>query len=356
MNRFLQVMLLYQVNVGVIEIVIFLVAGLVLGFFIHFFLVSRRTMSIKLPKPPPIHDTTFHQIDEWRLKYQEEMEVQEKIQMQLRRQLDEARENEELLNIEIEELHKEIAQLRNQPTPEPVQQPVAHVTSQEMQSEEYLHRLQKAQENLTEQNLNIARLLDQIELLKQTEFRHIDTMKAKEELEARLNEAQKLLGEKDDRILQLQQQLMLAGEMEERLQKAYEEFNALRDTLSKVETMTQPQNRQFEFDELQQNHQKLVREFDEAKQKQMELLEENQRMSRLLTDTEEKLRESNFQRQQLQKKIGFLEELNHELQRMSEHNKKLESQLRRMSEIETMLARVAGKTPGQEGGSKEVPE
>jgi DNA repair exonuclease SbcCD ATPase subunit len=355
MNHVLQVILLYQVNVGVTEIVVFLVAGLVLGFFIHFFVVSQRTMSIKLPKPPPVHDARFHQLDEWRLKYQEEMEVQEKIQMQLRRQIDEARENEELLTIEIEELHKEIDHLRDQPPPEPVQQPTTHVTSQEIQSEEYLHRLQKAQENLIEQNQNIARLLDQIELLKQTEFRHIDTMKAKEELEARLNEAHKLLGEKDGRILQLQQQLMLASEMEERLQKAYEEFNALRDTLSKVETMTQPQNRQFEFDELQQNHLKLAREFDEAKQKQMSLLEENQRMSRLLTDTEEKLRESNFQRQQLQKKIGFLEELNHELQRMSEHNKKLESQLRRMSEIETMLARVAGKKPGNEE-NKDIPE
>jgi Small-conductance mechanosensitive channel len=358
MKPFLQVILLYQVNVGVIEIVIFLMAGLVLGFFIHFFLVSRRTMSIKLPKPPPIHDSSLRQIDEWRLKYQEEMEVQEKIQMQLRRQIDEARENEELLSIEIEELHKEIDKLRNQPPPEPepAPAPVPHVTSQEMQSEEYLQRLQKAQESLTEQNQNIARLLDQIELLKQTEFRHIDTMKAKEELESKLSEAEKLLSEKDNRILQLQQQLMLAGEMEERLQKAYEEFNALRETLSKLETMTQPQNRQFEFDELQQSHQKLVREFDESKQKQMELLEENQRLSRLLTDTEEKLRESNFQRQQLQKKIGFLEDLNHELQRMSEHNKKLESQLRRMSEIETMLARVSGKTPGQQGGSKEIPE
>src|ERR1700754_2154997 len=115
MTHVLQVILLYQVNVGVTEIVVFLVAGLVLGFFIHFFLVSRNTISLKLPKTPPIYDTSFHQVDEWRLKYQEEMEVQDKIQMQLRRQVDEARENEELLNIEIEELHKEIDHLRDQP-------------------------------------------------------------------------------------------------------------------------------------------------------------------------------------------------------------------------------------------------
>jgi len=66
-----------------------------------------------------------------------------------------------------------------------------------------------------------------------------------------------------------------------------------------------------------------------------------------LGDTEDKLRESNFQRQQLLKKITFLEELNRDLQQISEHNKKLENQLKRMSEIETMLARVQGKKPGK---------
>ena len=61
---------------------------------------------------------------------------------------------------------------------------------------------------------------------------------------------------------------------------------------------------------------------------------------RILGDTEDKLRESNFQRQQLQKKTAFLEELNKDLQEVSEHNKKLESQLRRISEMESLLAKV----------------
>jgi chromosome segregation ATPase len=153
---------------------------------------------------------------------------------------------------------------------------------------------------------------------------------------------------KDARILELEQQQLLSNEMEERLQKAYEEFNALREKLLKVENLSNPPSRQFELEELQQNHFKLIREFDEYKQKHLDLLEENQRLSRLLADTEEKLRESNFQRQQLQKKITFLEELNRDLQQISEHNKKLENQLRRMSEIEVMLARVQGKGSGKD--------
>ena len=107
--------------------------------------------------------------------------------------------------------------------------------------------------------------------------------------------------------------------------------------------MAKPQNRQFEYDELQQNYVKLTKEFDDLKQKQQTILEENQRLSRLLTDAEDKLRESNFQRQQLNKKVTFLEELNRDMLQITEQNKKLENQLKRMSEIESLLARVSGK-------------
>jgi chromosome segregation ATPase len=249
----------------------------------------------------------------------------------------------------VEELHKELKR-RHDPPPAAIKS----AASQEEQSEEYLVRLQRTQEGLTEQNQQITLLLDQIELLKQTEFKHIDTIKANEELNARMNEILTVLADKDARILELEQQQLLSVEMEERLQNAYEEFNAIREKLSKVENLSNPPSRQYEFEELQQTHFKLIREFDEYKQKHLGLLEENQRLSRLLADTEEKLRESNFQRQQLQKKIAFLEELNRDLQQLSEHNKKLENQLRRMSEIEVMLARVQGKTP--DAGGNEQPE
>ena len=70
-------------------------------------------MSLKLPEPEPfiLADTAFHDSEEWRLKYYEDMELQEKEQMQLRRELDEVRDNEQLLTIEVEELHKELKYL-----------------------------------------------------------------------------------------------------------------------------------------------------------------------------------------------------------------------------------------------------
>ena len=73
----LLVLLGYQMYVGVMEIIVFLLGGVALGFFIHFFLVSRRTMTINIPRPEPpiIADAAFQNTDEWRVKYYEEMEV-----------------------------------------------------------------------------------------------------------------------------------------------------------------------------------------------------------------------------------------------------------------------------------------
>ncbi|MGH2552754.1 MAG: hypothetical protein ACRDEB_03500, partial [Chitinophagaceae bacterium] len=56
-----------------------------------------------------------------------------------------------------------------------------------------------------------------------------------------------------------------------------------------------------------------------------------------MAETEEKLVESNFQRQQLQKKVTYLEELNRDIQVMADAQKKLEGQLKRIGELESML-------------------
>jgi uncharacterized protein YlxW (UPF0749 family) len=56
-----------------------------------------------------------------------------------------------------------------------------------------------------------------------------------------------------------------------------------------------------------------------------------------MVEMEDKLREANHQRQQLQKKISYLEELNNDLHMVADANKKLEGQLKRMGELESML-------------------
>jgi hypothetical protein len=60
-----------------------------------------------------------------------------------------------------------------------------------------------------------------------------------------------------------------------------------------------------------------------------------------LSKVEDKLSESNQQRQQLQKKVAYLEELNNDLHQMTDANKKLEGQIKRLGELESKLNIVA---------------
>lgn len=338
----------YQMYVGVIEIVVFLLGAVVLGFFIHFFISSRRSMSMTSAtlEPSVLAETAIADNDEWRIKYYEETETKQQLITKLQQEVEELRENEELMNIEVEELRKEIKRLEEQgPTP------VAPTLTEPVVSkpDNYLAQLKSAQESLLEHNQYISRLADQIERLKVAEEEFAETTAANAELKLQVIELQGKLAEKENEIRENQQQQLLAKEMEDRLAKTYDEFNVMREKLQRLEQyLSQPKNREFEYEELQQNYVNLSKDFDDIKEKYHSLLEENQRVSRLIADTEDKLRESNFQRQQLLKKINFLEELNTDLQQISEQNKKLENQLKRMSEIELLLARVAaGKTTGE---------
>jgi hypothetical protein len=329
MNTFL---IILGLQITLAEIIIFQVGAIVLGFATHFFITSKK--NIKVAEQPDVN--AISEADEWRLKYYEELDMQEKRQDKMKKEIAEARENEEALENELMEMRAEARRLLQEHANRPAEIPTM----------DYLDQLRQAQNNLFEHNNSISRLLEQINMLKEAEQKHLDTLKVNDSLNAQLRELRKTLTDKEAEIKQIRQQHSLSKEMHDRLDKAYGEFNYLQEKIQKVEThLVHPQNRNFEFDELQQGYFKLTKEFDELKLKYLSMMEENQRLTRLLADAEDKLREANFKRQQLMKKVGFLEELNNDLQQVAEHNKKLENQLRRIGEIEAMLARVSGQKP-----------
>src|SRR5579862_2405457 len=92
-----------QLTVGLPEIIVFLLVALILGFCIHFFWTSKKNIRIEDASAEGISEN-----DNWKLKYYNDMDMQERAQQQLRERLAEARENEQILNIEVEELKKEI--------------------------------------------------------------------------------------------------------------------------------------------------------------------------------------------------------------------------------------------------------
>lgn len=319
-----------QFTVRLPEIIIFLLGALVLGFTVHYFWSARK--SIKIDQSSIAAQDGISENDNWKLKYYNDMDMQEKALEQLRERLAEAQENEQILSIELEELQKQGKNVAAKPLDE-LKQPIS--------ADDYLSQLKSAQENLFQHNQHINRLLGQIQLLKESERKLMELQKANGQLHEQIAELRKLIANKDAEINHIRQQQRLTDEINERMDKAYAEFNVLQDKLQKLESyLAQPHNKKIDYDELHESYFRLTKDFDEAKTRQISLWDENQRLSRILADTEDKLREANFQRQQLQKKTLFLEELNKDLQEVSEHNKKLESQLRRISEMESLLSKV----------------
>jgi chromosome segregation ATPase len=327
----------FQLAVGIPEIIIALLVALVLGFSISFFWNSKKNINIEQSTEPE----GISENDNWKLKYYNDMDMQERAQQQLRERLAETRENEQILTIEVEELRKEINELEEKISSRPLPPPVAEAQiKQGPDAADYLSQLKSAQANLLEHNSTVNRLVSQIELLKDAESKYESLSKEKESIAVQLADAQKHLNEKENEVNQIRQQQRLGEEMSDRLNKAYSEFGMLQDKLQKLQTnLSQPQ-KGADYEQLHESYFKLTKDFDEARQKQIALWEENQRLSRILSDTEDKLREANFQRLQFQKKVAFLEELNNDLQQVSEHNKKLDSQLRRISEMEALLAKA----------------
>jgi len=323
----------YTLTIRLPEIIIFLLGALVLGFTLHYFWSSRNTIRIKKPAEEGISEN-----DNWKLKYYNDMEVQERTLQQLRDRLAESEENEKILGIETDELHAQLKELKEKylRTEALVKPPTS--------SEEYLNQLRSAQDNLVEHNQYINRLLQQIQMLKESEKKYQDLQQQQAMLNEQITFLHRQLSEKDTEIHRLLQEQRLVLEMNERMDKAFTDFTTMQEKLRKLENyLDQPHNKRIEYEQLQESYFKISREYDDVKGKQMALFDENQRLSRILADTEDKLKESNFQRQQYQKKALFLEELNRDLQDATEQHKKMESQLRRISEMEAILSRTYGE-------------
>lgn len=373
-------------QISVLEIVIFQLGAVILGFFIHFFITSKKNIKVE---QEPAEREGISEADEWRLKYYEELDMHERkfeqlqkayekakaaqedleaelddlkaseeemqkelddlktAELHLRQELDEASETEAELLKENDKIREELLRYLEQPPP-PVQtvyQPAPVETSlpiaqEPLQNAGYLQQLKLTQENLMAQNKQINLLLEQIELQKNSEQQLQEAMKTNEQMQQQMRELRKGMMEKDNELRQLRQQQGLTKELQDRLDKVYTEFFALQGKLMKVETqIIQPQQRGFEYDELQEAYFRISKDYDEQKGKFLQLLEDNQRLARIITDTEEKLREAEHQRQKLSKKVNFLTELSEDLSQVEEQSKRVQGQLKRIGELEELLAR-----------------
>lgn len=326
-----------QLSLSIIEIVVLMLGAILLGVTIYFFIASRRSLK---ESSPAVVKQYQKEADDWKLRYFNEIELRDKELDNLRKKLADAEENNSINSIEAEEtrirnkkLLVEIEELKKNSSISPPPGKAG-----------YIDQLFQAQSSLKEYNEKINQLLGQIDIIKETEEKQQEILRDKEELAHQVNDLRFTLSQKEKEISNIRQKQELTAEMRSGLESAYNEFNALQDKIQKLESQVVISKRSnLEYEDLKEEHYKTVSDLEEQKHKYHAAFNENQQLQAALAETEDKLRESNFQRQQLQKKVAYLEELNNDMQAVADANKKLEGQLKRIGELESMLNMVAGE-------------
>lgn len=388
-------------SLTLIEIIVLMLGAITLGITIHFFIVSRKSLkSATIDTAGKISK----ELEQWKLKYFNDMEARDKELGTLRDKLADTEENNDINAIEADEMRKmnkklqleieavrkttvaapdnaievielkdineklrlEIISIRkaataNSSTTTEIDElrkandllraeietirkssPTTSFSGAAPDKSSYMEQLRMAQSSLLEHNQKINQLLGQIDIVKETEEKQQEIQRVNSELTNEINDLKFLLSQKEEEINNTRQKDHLTTEMTSRLDSAYNEFNALQDKIHKLEAQVIGSKKlSLDYEDLQESYQKTSRDFEEQKLKYNHTLSENQQLQAELAATEDKLREASFQRQQLQKRVAYLEELNNDMQAVAEANKKLEGQLKRVGELESRLNMIA---------------
>ena len=324
-----------NLSLSIIEIVVLMLGAIILGITIHFFITSSRSLT----SSPKETDKISKALEEWKLRYFNDTEVRDKELTRLRKRLEEVEEDNDINLIEADEMRKlnktlklEIETIQKAPPP-----PAAV-----KEKTDYVQQLRQAQDSLLEHNEKINQLIGQIDIVKETEEKQQKTQKINEELAGQIDELKLMLSEKEKEISNTRQKEQLTNEVTSMIDSANNEFNVLQDKMKKLEGLVNASKRiNLEYQDLKEDNHRLSKDYEEQKIKYTTIVSENKQLLEELTETEHKLREANYQRQQLQKKVTYLEELNNDMQGVAEAHKKLEGQLKKVSELESMLNVIA---------------
>ncbi|HKZ66294.1 MAG TPA: hypothetical protein VJ111_08075 [Chitinophagaceae bacterium] len=325
-------MLAVSLTLSLLEIILLLFGAIILGITIHFFIASNKSLKASTAE---MEKTNLAQ-DEWKLRYFNDIEMRDKEISEIKEKLEEAEENAKIFSMEAKEMHRQKRALETEMAA--LQKAASLPTEKERANEDYLEQLRQAQSSLIEQNQKINQLIGNIDVIKEKEEMQREILRSNEELSAEVGSMRVQLTEKEKEINHIRQKEQLTNEMKSMLDNTYHEFNTLQGKIHKLESqLNSSKLMNMEYEDLKEAHSRMSRDFEEHKMRVNTLTVENQQLQTQLMDVEDKLREANFQRQQLQKRTVYLEELNSDLQVVSDTNKKLESQLRRVGELESML-------------------
>lgn len=325
-------------SLSVIEIIVLMLGAITLGITIHFFIVSRKSLK---DATSDITGKLNKELEVWKLKYFNDTELRDKELDKLKKQLADAEENSNIYSIEAEEMRIVNKKLQTEMESMRKKAPLQSTAAQ-AEKPDYIEQLRLAQYSLLEHNEKINQLLGQIDIVKETEERQQEIIKTNEELSSQIEDLRFRLSQKEKEINNIRQKEHLTTEMNAMLDSAYSDFNVLQDKMHKLESQVNVSKKiNLEYEELKEVQLKMTRDFEEQKLKYQAAAEENRQLHLAIAETEDKLKEADFQRLQLQKRVAYLEELNNDMQAMADTNKKLEGQLKRIGELESMLNVIA---------------
>lgn len=322
-----------HLSLSVVEIIVLMLGAITLGITIHFFISSRRSFTASVLN---VQGTkSIAELTEWKLRYFNDTEDRDKLIVELKQKLADAEENAGIFSIEAEEMRKLNKKLKTE------LEESAHEKNNSTKNF-YTEQLRQAQKDLLEHNAKINQLLNQIEIVKESEEQQQEVIRLNEELSEKVLDLQQKISKKDEEMNEIRRKEHLTAEMSSILDTAYTDFNTLQDKIKKLETQANSSKHlSLDFEDLKEEHYKLTSDMDELKLKWNAAVADNQDLRSTLIETEEKLKESNFQRQQLQKRVAYLEDIDSDMQTIAEVNKKLEGQMKKIGELESMLNIVA---------------
>jgi chromosome segregation ATPase len=317
-------------NLSIVELSVLVFCAITLGIVIHFFLVSKKG----LQNSPVAAQKLKKTLEDWKLKYFNDIEIKDRELDETKQRLREGEENWKVYKAEVEGLRKENQKLQHQ----------LEVSGKNRSTDQpdYIEQLLEARMSLMDHSKKVEQLMENIEELSASEEKQKLLAEENERLTEQADELKELLKKKEEEITKVITNQTLRMEMSSMLDNAYSEFNNLQSKIQKLESqLSASKLAQIEYEGLHENYYKISSENEEYRTKMQSLTVENQQMTMKLFEAEDKLREAIFQKQQLQKRVSYLEELTADLQMVTDANKKLEHQLRRIGELESMLTVVA---------------
>lgn len=305
--------MLLAVNLTLFEIFILQIGAIILGITIYFFWTSNRALSATLKQSKSKLDI-----------------VPRKTFL----------ERVGLGNTTLDDLEQRVTQLRQKVSAEVSAKKTTPLpqTSEPVSTANVL----SLKDSLLHQQHTLDGLLSKIASIEEGNYDKKELAQKNEELEQKIERLELELEAKEGEINRVKQQEALAQQMASRIDEVYKEFDILQNKIASLEKQANKANSlTLELEDVKQLTEQLQKELVRKQDKLEEMIAEGQRLHSALSITEDKLAEANLQRQQLQKKVQFLQDITNDMQHVSESNQKLQTELRRIGELESMLSMIS---------------